>query len=312
MSTSPIKLAIVGVGKIVRDQHLPSIASNPDFSLEATASRNASVDGIKSYRDINSLLEQHSVDAVALCMPPQYRYAAAKLALEKGKHVLLEKPPGATVSEVEQLHQLATQNGVSLYATWHSRHAAAVPSAKNLLAESKIKSAKLTWKEDVKKWHPGQEWIWQAGGLGVFDPGINGLSILTECLAIPFYVSKADLFFPANKSAPIAASVKLLAMNDVEIEAEFDWRQEQGESWKINFETDNGAVCISDGGAVLKHNGKDIKVPESSEYGEYQAIYQRFADLIHRGESDVDLQPLKLIADAFLLGERITVETFND
>ena len=32
------------------------------------------------------------------------------------------------------------------------------------------------------RWHPGQEWIWQAGGFGVFDPGINALSIVTRIL----------------------------------------------------------------------------------------------------------------------------------
>ena len=36
---SAINLAIVGVGKIVHDQHLPSIAANADFKLVATASR---------------------------------------------------------------------------------------------------------------------------------------------------------------------------------------------------------------------------------------------------------------------------------
>ena len=36
---APIKLAIVGVGKIVRDQHLPAVAGNADFQLVAAASR---------------------------------------------------------------------------------------------------------------------------------------------------------------------------------------------------------------------------------------------------------------------------------
>ncbi|MGO8352352.1 gfo/Idh/MocA family oxidoreductase, partial [Rhizobium johnstonii] len=41
---SPINLAIVGVGKIVRDQHLPSVAKNPDFELVAMASRHGTVE----------------------------------------------------------------------------------------------------------------------------------------------------------------------------------------------------------------------------------------------------------------------------
>ena len=180
---SPINLAIVGVGKIVRDQHLPSIAKNPDFDLVATASRHGTVDGVQSFTTIEAMLEAvPSIDAVSLCMPPQYRYDAAYKALSAGKHVFLEKPPGATLSEVADLGDLATKKGVSLFASWHSRYAAAVEAAKTFLASTSIKSVHVIWKEDVRHWHPNQDWIWQAGGLGVFDPGINALSIVTHIL----------------------------------------------------------------------------------------------------------------------------------
>lgn len=66
---SPINLAIVGVGKIVRDQHLPSVAKNPDFELVATASRHGTVEGVKSYTTIEAMLDaEPSIDAVSLCM----------------------------------------------------------------------------------------------------------------------------------------------------------------------------------------------------------------------------------------------------
>jgi len=50
---SAIKLAIVGVGKIVRDQHLPAIAANADFDLVATASRHGTVEGVPSHHTLN-------------------------------------------------------------------------------------------------------------------------------------------------------------------------------------------------------------------------------------------------------------------
>ena len=46
---SAIRTGIVGVGKIVRDQHLPAIADDPEFELVATASRNATVDGVPAF-----------------------------------------------------------------------------------------------------------------------------------------------------------------------------------------------------------------------------------------------------------------------
>jgi len=102
------KLAVVGIGKIARDQHLPAVAAQPGFELVACASRNASVDGVRNYPDIDALLAaEPAIDAVSLCAPPQVRYAQALAALEAGKHVMLEKPPGASVSEVAALDEVA-------------------------------------------------------------------------------------------------------------------------------------------------------------------------------------------------------------
>ena len=64
-----------------------------------------------------------SLEAIALCQPPQVRFDAARLALQSGKHVFLEKPPGATLSEVRLLRDIADANNVTLFASWHSRYA---------------------------------------------------------------------------------------------------------------------------------------------------------------------------------------------
>jgi D-galactose 1-dehydrogenase len=45
---------------------------------------------------------------------------------------------------------------------------------------------------------------------------------------------------------------------------------------------------------------------------EYRGLYQRFVEITATGESDVDLTPLRLVADAFLLGRRNVVEAFED
>ena len=123
--------------------------------------------------------------------------------------MFLEKPPGATVSEVEALIALARRQGVTLYASWHSRHAAAVAQAKAWSAERKVERIDIQWREDVRHWHPGQPWIWEAGGFGVFDPGINALSILTEIVGEPITVLSAELEVPSNKQAPIGATLSL-------------------------------------------------------------------------------------------------------
>mgnify|MGYP001081266916 CR=1 FL=1 len=56
----------------------------------------------------------------------------------------------------------------------------------------------------------------------------------------------------------------------------------------------------------------DERIVSEAEDAEYRGLYRRFADLAARGASDVDLTPLRLVADAFLLGKRSVVEPFVD
>jgi D-galactose 1-dehydrogenase len=306
---NPIALGIVGVGKIVRDQHLPALAGNENYRLIAAASRHSNVDGIANFASIEAMLEAvPALDAVSLCMPPQARYEAARAALEAGKHVFLEKPPGATVSEVEDLIRLATAKGVSLFASWHSRYAPAVEAARSFLASTRIHAASIVWKEDVRRWHPNQDWIWQAGGLGVFDPGINALSIATHIFP-PMYITGATLEFPKNRATPIAARIDFQTAQGLAVSADFDWRQTGPQSWDIFAETENGRLALSGGGAKLVVDGH---VVHEGDEAEYPALYQRFAEIVRSGTSDVDLAPLQHVADAFMLGERRIAEAFID
>ncbi|NRP18480.1 L-arabinose 1-dehydrogenase (NAD(P)(+)) [Ensifer adhaerens] len=306
----PIQIALVGVGKIVRDQHLPAIAKNGDYRLIAAASRHGTVDGIDNFKSIEAMLEAvPAIDAVSLCMPPQYRYEAARTALEAGKHVFLEKPPGATLSEVADLESLATSKGLSLFASWHSRYAPAVEAAKSFLAATTIRDVKIVWKEDVRQWHPNQDWIWAAGGLGIFDPGINALSIVTHILPRPLFITAATLEFPENRDAPIAATIAFTDADKLAVSAEFDWRQTGKQSWDIVAQTDAGEMVLSEGGAKLSIDGKIVhEEPEQ----EYPMLYKRFAEIIRAKTSDVDLAPLRHVADAFMLGRRKFVEAFHD
>lgn len=305
-----MKVAIVGFGKIARDQHVPAIAGSDAFALAATASRHAHADGLPAYPDIESLLAaEPDVPAIALCQPPQVRHQAARAAIAAGRHVFLEKPPGATLSEVVDLARAADEAGVTLFASWHSRYAAGVEPARDWLDGKAIRAIRIDWKEDVRHWHPGQQWIWEPGGLGVFDPGINALSILTRILRTPARLEAATLDFPANRAAPIAASLTMRTAEGAPIAAEFDWRQTGPQTWDIVVETDGGTLRLAEGGNRLFVDDAERPLPPE---GEYPALYARFARLIADGRSDVDVAPLRLVADAFLAGQHRRTDAFDD
>jgi D-galactose 1-dehydrogenase len=307
---APIRVAIVGLGKIARDQHLGAIEATDGIELVAVASRHAKLDHIACFHEIGDLLASDvKFDAVSLCTPPVGRFEQAKAALDAGKHVMLEKPPGATLSEVYALEKLAGEKGVSLFSTWHSRAAAAVEPARALLAKRRIRSVAVEWKEDVRHWHPGQAWIWEPGGLGVFDPGINALSIVTRILPESFHLTRSELTFPANRAAPIAASLSFETDSGVPVSAEFDWRQTGPQTWDIRVETDEGPIVLTHGGSRLFVDGKSAIVEEDREY---RNLYRDFVTLVAESRSDTDFSPLVHVADAFMLGRRIQTDVFED
>jgi D-galactose 1-dehydrogenase len=303
-----IRIGIVGIGKIARDQHLPVIAASPDFELVAAASRNGRVDDVENFASLDEMLAASDLDAVALCQPPQVRFAAAHRALSAGKHVFLEKPPGATLAELRILEDLARANGVTLFASWHSRFAAGVEPARQWLAGKTITAATIEWKEDVRHWHPGQAWIWEPGGMGVFDPGINALSIASAILP-PFYLVDGTLEVPENRFAPIAAMLRFSDAAGVPIGAVFEWRQLGPQTWDIRVETEQGELMLSKGGNELFVDGQAVDLPPEAEY---RGLYDRFASLIAGGTSEVDAAPFIHVADAFLRCERKPVEAFHD
>lgn len=312
---SPHKIALIGIGKIARDQHIPALQASETFDFSAAVSRNGAVDGVENYSDFKEMLQARpDIDVVSLCMPPVPRFEYAHLALQAGRHVMLEKPPGATLAEVHALQALARKSNRSLYATWHSREAAQVRAAKVWLAQKEITKMEVIWREDVRRWHPGQDWIWQAGGLGVFDPGINALSIVTEIMPHPLHLSGADLYFPANHQTPIAADLRFASQNGADLRANFDWRQEGDQIWTIEVQTTTGNLHLSDGGAQLRIDGVLQAQPNGEDAplgGEYPRLYANMAALLAKGASDVDLSPMVHVADAFTLGQRHEVAPFS-
>ncbi|MFG6665834.1 Gfo/Idh/MocA family protein [Halomonas sp. HNIBRBA4712] len=304
-----IPLGLVGVGKIALDQHLPAIDASP-FRLTATADPHAGLKTLPAYTSLQDMLDaEPSIEAVAICTPTHLRFAQAYLAISRGKHVLLEKPPGATLSEVDALTAHARRQGVTLFAAWHSRFAPGVASARQWLANRTVKQVRIEWKEDVRVWHPGQAWIWQPGGMGVFDPGINALSIATAILPEPFFLQRARLAVPSNCQTPIAASLSFTDAQGAGIEAQFDFHQQGEPTWDIHIDTDSGRLSLTRGGRCL--NIANTPVIDEEER-EYIGVYAHFAELVGSATSDVDVSPLRHVADAFLYGHRDMTDAFTE
>lgn len=305
-----IRIAIAGVGKIARDQHIPKIEANPKFEYVAAVTRGSTDgDGVPAFNSIPDMMAANlGVQAIAICTPPTARRQLLADALAAKLDVLMEKPPAATLSEAEYLAAMAREAGGLLYQSWHSRGAAAVEPARDWLQGKAIKTVTVNWQENLRQWHPGQAWVWEPG-IGVFDPGINAMSVITRILPGPLMVQTSELHFPSNKPAPIAAELALTNPAGTAIAVHLNWDQQGEQRWDVTIETDGGTLELRKGASEMAVDGKPIDVGSQPEYA---TLYKHFAELIASRQSDVDLSPFRLVADAYMLGTRKEVAAFQE
>lgn len=88
--------------------------------------------------DYNELMNDDSLDAVAIATPVFAHYPLAKQALEHGKHVLVEKPMASTVAECEELIALAKEKGVQILVDHTFLYTGAVKKIKELVESGEL------------------------------------------------------------------------------------------------------------------------------------------------------------------------------
>lgn len=217
---------------------------------------------------------------------------------------MIEKPPATTVAEALTILQLGKDAGRPVFASWHSRFAPMIETAAEWIRDRSIVQVNVLWRESVHKWHPGQRWLWEEGGFGVFDPGINAFSILTKIFPGEYQVRRACYDIPENAQNPIAVELDMVA-GQAEISVSLDFLHESDERWEIECRTSNGETLrLSEGGAALQLNGGPVQFREGSEY---KGMYARLGQLIDRDTCDFDLSPLEIIESANAVAVRRSV-----
>lgn len=300
-----IRLALVGYGKIAQDQHIPNILRHQ--ALELTALVSTSGRGPETYpvyRTLDALLAQEKIDALVIATPARPRAALARRALEAGLHVFLEKPPAVTLGDVEMLAQLADRQKCTLFTSWHAQANPAVAIAADYVQAEGLAHMDISWCEDVEQWHPGQQWIWQAGGFGVMDAGMNALSIASRLCRHNICVEKSSFLMHSAGLQPLRASLLARSANG-RISGLFDWTHKGKAQWTIEITTQmDNIILLDQGGARLFYNAQNI-VQSQDEHSEYHALYAAFIDHIARGRSYVDTQPLRIVADMWLMADHL-------
>lgn len=115
------RIGILGTSEIAFRRFLPALMKCKDLDYVGVASRTVEKTskfienyGGRAYSSYEELLDDEGIDAVYIPLPPALHYQWAKSALEKGKHVFLEKPSTICLSDTQALIAMAEERGLVL------------------------------------------------------------------------------------------------------------------------------------------------------------------------------------------------------
>ena len=188
-----IKIAIIGYGywgkNLVRN-----FFGLPNCTLQVVADTDINrltplrqlYPSVEITQDINSIFNNPKIDAVVIATPVFTHYMLAKQALLAGKHVLVEKPMTSSVSEAEELIELALKKGKQLMLDHTFLYTGAVERIKQILEKGEV--GKINYIDSTRI------------NLGLFQPDINVLwDLAPHDVSICFHLVK-DIPFSVQAS----------------------------------------------------------------------------------------------------------------
>jgi len=227
-----LRTAVVG-GGTVSGKHLAALNDNPRTDLvavcdldEETADDTAADWGIDAYYDAETLLDEGDLDWLHVCTPVQSHLAIAKLAIEAGVPVQIEKPITETVAEFEELAAHSERHGVPVTEVHNHNF---VPAMRAAMAKQRdgelgeVRGVDVVYTASSRPDDPNRgPWNFELAG-GEFEEG----------LPHPFYLALRAAGYPRSEAAIQA----MTALQD-EYDREFDY-----DATQVQFVTDEDVLC---------------------------------------------------------------------
>lgn len=109
---NPIKTALLSYGMSGEIFHAPLLAIDGGFALTTVVQRKSDsaktrYPGIRIVRDVNDVMDDDAIELVIVNTPNEFHFSYASEALNRGKHVVVEKPFTVTAKEADALITLA-------------------------------------------------------------------------------------------------------------------------------------------------------------------------------------------------------------
>jgi len=148
----PLNVGLVGFGLAGRYLHAPLIAAS-GMNIAAVVSRqtetvHAAFPDARVASSIEALLEVSPLDLIVIASPNRWHYGQALLALNAGKHVVIDKPMATNAAEGAELDRLATRAGLKLSVFHNRRWDSDFLTLRKVLAEGllgEVRSFRARW-----------------------------------------------------------------------------------------------------------------------------------------------------------------------
>lgn len=178
-----LRVGLLAYGAIGHE-HNRAVSSVPGFKLTAVCDSNpARIEvakeispAVSGFTDADQLLDS-DIDLVVISTPPNSHFSWAKKALEKNKHVVLEKPMSLTVSECDELIALANEKEKTLVVYQNRRWDQDFITLQNLVNKKEVGEVFHVeifvggYGHPCNYWHSDQE----VSGGAIFDWGAHFL-----------------------------------------------------------------------------------------------------------------------------------------
>lgn len=210
-ASSILHIGVLGVASIATRSVIPAILSLPGrYKLTGIASRDlskanisAAAFGGKAYGSYESLLIDPGIDAVYIPLPNALHYLYVMMALECGKHVMVEKSLGCSLNEVEQMVEMARARGLVLLENFQFRFHSQMATILQLVSDGVIgdlRSVRVAFGFPPFPDPANIRYSPELGGGALLDAGAYAIKITPYFLGKDIVVTEGSMTFdPARK-----------------------------------------------------------------------------------------------------------------
>ena len=225
-----VRWGVLGAGGIADRRTLPGMMLAENAELIAVMEINeelaeklrAKYNAKRAYTSDEALLDDPEIDAVYIASPVVLHARQARLAADRGKHILLEKPLAMTAAEAQEVVDYCRDKGVLLAAGFMMRYGAYVQAMKQAIDAGKIGQL-VSCNAQFTCWYPDIPGAWRqqkkySGGGALMDMGVH-------CIDLISYITGSRV-------------VQVAAMHDTQT---FHYEVEDISTVLMRLE--NGAIC---------------------------------------------------------------------